>query len=133
MGHREFSDQDIELLTSIGRQIGMAVENARLYEETKRKLAQLAALQETSRAVVSTLELDALLNLIIQQATSFLHAEGGILKPSGLGAGEDEVVACTGSTVKFMGIRYSLEDSLSGWVTLHNQPVISNRLADDPR
>ena len=36
-GRRDFSKQDIELLTSIGRQIGMAVENARLYEETKKK------------------------------------------------------------------------------------------------
>jgi GAF domain-containing protein len=53
-GYREFSERDIELMTSIGRQIGVAVENARLYEGTKQRLAQLAALQETSRAVVST-------------------------------------------------------------------------------
>jgi len=111
----------------------MAVENTRFYEETRRKLAQLAALQETSRAVVSTLELDALLQLIVQQATSLLHAEGGILNLLDLAAREDEVVASTGSTEKFMGIRYSLEKSLSGWASLHNQPVISNQLREDPR
>jgi GAF domain-containing protein len=130
---REFYVEEIELLTSIGNQIGMAVEKARLYEETNRKLAQLAALQETSRAMVSTLELNALLNLIIQQATSLLHAEGGILNLTDLEAGEDEVVTYACSTAKFMGIRHGLEKSLSDWATIHNQPFISNRLREDPR
>jgi signal transduction histidine kinase len=62
-----------------------------------------------------------------------LQADGGILNLADMGAGEDEVVACAGSTVKFMGLRYPMEKSLSGWATLHNQPVISNRLIDDPR
>jgi len=39
-GQRDFSEQDIELLTSIGDQIGVAVENAQLYEQ-----AQQAALK----------------------------------------------------------------------------------------
>jgi GAF domain-containing protein len=132
-GQREFSGQDIELLTSIGRQIGMAIENARLYEETKKKLAQLAALQETTRAVVSTLELDALLNLIIQQASNLLHAEGGILNLVDWKKRDDEVYACTGITSGVLGGRTPLDGSLSGWVTLHNQPVISNQIQHDRR
>lgn len=130
---REFSHSDIEFLTSIGDQIGMAVENTRLYDETKKKLAQLAALQETNRALVSTLELDALLNLIIHQAANLLQAKGGILNLADWNTGDDIVVACTGKTTKFIGIRLSMEKSLSGWATLHNQPIISNRLVDDPR
>jgi hypothetical protein len=43
------------------------------------KLAQLSALQETTRAMVSTLDLDELLGLIIQQAVTLLHADGGVL------------------------------------------------------
>ncbi len=132
-GRREFNPQDIELLTSIGRQIGMAVENARLYQETKKKLAQLAALQETTRAIVSTLDLDALLTLIIKEATTLLHADGGILNLVDWGKGEDEVYACTGSANDFLGIRTSLNGGISGWVTLHNQPVISNQIQQDPR
>jgi two-component system NtrC family sensor kinase len=42
----KFSSQQIEFLTSIGNQIGMAVENARLYEETRKALENVRAAQE---------------------------------------------------------------------------------------
>jgi signal transduction histidine kinase len=42
---RDFSEQDIELLTSIGDQVGVAVENARLYEQAQ----QSAVVEERQR------------------------------------------------------------------------------------
>ncbi len=42
---RNFSDEDINLLTSIGYQVGVAIENALLYRQAQ----QLAALEERSR------------------------------------------------------------------------------------
>jgi signal transduction histidine kinase len=97
------------------------------------KLAQLSALQETTRAMVSTLDLDELLDLIIQQAVTLLHADGGVLNLADWSQWEDEVYACTGSLGGFLGMRSSLDGSLSGWVTIHNQPVISNQIQHDPR
>jgi GAF domain-containing protein len=111
----------------------MVVENARPQSELLKKVAQLAALQETTQAMVGTLDLNALLTLIVQQATALLQAEGGVLNMADLDAGEDEVVASIGSTEKFIGVCCPLDESLSGWVTLHNQPVISNRVEEDPR
>jgi GAF domain-containing protein len=131
--HREFSEQDVQLLTSIGHQIGVAIENARLYEDTKSRLAQLTALQETTRAVASTLQLDQLLNLIIEQASALVQAGGGILNLVDWERREDEVVGATGSAGVALGYSSTLEGSLSGWVTLHNRPVISNEVQDDPR
>jgi signal transduction histidine kinase len=43
--HREFSQQEIDLLTSIGGQVGVAVENARLYEQAQ----QVAVVEERQR------------------------------------------------------------------------------------
>jgi len=131
--HREFSDQDLDLLTNIGDEIGVAIENAQLYEDTKRRLAQVIALQETSRAVASTLELDKLLKLIIQQATALLQASGGIINLVDWENEVDEVVAATGMAVSVLGGRSPLADTLSGWVALHNRPVISNQLQSDSR
>jgi nitrate/nitrite-specific signal transduction histidine kinase len=42
---REFTEQDVQLLTSIGNQIGVAVENARLYEQAQ----QSAIIEERGR------------------------------------------------------------------------------------
>jgi len=39
-GDREFSQQDIELLASTGHQIGMAIENARLFKAQERRAEQ---------------------------------------------------------------------------------------------
>jgi len=83
--------------------------------------------------VVSTLELDQLLNLITQQAMTLLQADGGILNLVDWERNEDEVVACTGLAVSEVGVRSPLEGGLSGWVTLHNQPVISDQLQNDSR
>lgn len=38
---RPFSKEDLNLLTSIGHQVGVAIENARLFEDTKRKSSEL--------------------------------------------------------------------------------------------
>lgn len=43
---QQFSSQQIEFLTSIGNQIGMAVENANLYEKTRKALEDVSAAQE---------------------------------------------------------------------------------------
>ncbi|MGD8814750.1 MAG: GAF domain-containing protein, partial [Anaerolineales bacterium] len=130
---REFSEQDIQLLTAIGQHIGVAIENARLYEEAKNQLAQRTALQETTSAIASTLELNDLLNLIIQHATALLQADGGMINLVDWAKRQDEVVAATGSATLTLGYSSSLDNSLSGWATLHNQPTISNDVQSDNR
>jgi len=132
-GYRSFTDRDEALLASIGRQIGVAVENAALYEDTRSRLAQLTALQETTTAVASTLELDRLLRLIIQQAVDLLQAGGGILNLVDWETLEDEVVAATGSASPSLGRRGPLNVSLSGWATLHKQPTMANDIREDDR
>ncbi|MGD8623464.1 MAG: two-component regulator propeller domain-containing protein [Anaerolineae bacterium] len=114
-------------------QAAAAVENARLYEDASARLAQLTALQETSRAVASTLDLDQLLELIIDQATTLLQGDGGIVNLVDWEGGEDEVVAASGSTASLVGLRSALDDSLSGWVARHNEPVITNQIQSDER
>ena len=39
--YRPLSSEDLELLTAIGRQVGVAVENARLFEDTRQKSSEL--------------------------------------------------------------------------------------------
>ncbi len=47
--HRRFSDDEVELLTAIGNQIGVAVENARLYEHERDVTKQLKLSEERYR------------------------------------------------------------------------------------
>jgi GAF domain-containing protein/ligand-binding sensor domain-containing protein len=127
------SKQDLELLTSIAGQVAVAVENARLYADTESRLAQITALQETSTAVASTLEIDELLHLITQQATALLEADGGILNLVDWERNEDEDVARVGSAEAMAGGRNPLDCGLSGWIALNNEPAIISDPMNDER
>jgi signal transduction histidine kinase len=66
-----FSDSDVRLLTTLSNSISVALENARLFSETNRLLAEsqqrtteLQTVNRISHALVSQLELDALLHLV---------------------------------------------------------------------
>ncbi len=47
--HRQFNQDEVELLVAIGNQIGVAVENARLYEQERRVAEQLRTSEERYR------------------------------------------------------------------------------------
>lgn len=47
--HRQFRKEEVDLLTAIGNQVGVAVENARLYEQERKVTAQLRASEERYR------------------------------------------------------------------------------------
>ena len=47
--HRGFEQEEIELLTAIGNQIGVAVENARLYQQQQKIAEELRQMQENLR------------------------------------------------------------------------------------
>jgi signal transduction protein with GAF and PtsI domain len=57
---------EIALLMTIASQVGGAIENARLYEETKRKAMQLETLSNVSKTITSHHYLDEMLNLIVR-------------------------------------------------------------------
>lgn len=128
-----YSLSDIDLLTTLTNSLSLFLENAGLMTDMKKRLAQLAALQETSEAILSTLDLNTLLQMIIQRATNQLNAESGILNLVNWEEHYDEVFACYGNTSGSIGIKCPLNESFSGWVTLHNQPDISNHISSDPR
>ena len=128
-----YTEHDRDLMTAIASQTAIALQNARLFEDIESRLAQLTALQETISAVAGTLELDRLLDLITQQATTLFQGDGGIINLVDWEKMEDEVVAASGSQAHTFGSRHPLTDGLSGWVALNNQPVIANQLQDDSR
>jgi signal transduction histidine kinase/DNA-binding response OmpR family regulator len=62
-----FSDSDVELLTTLAASLSVALENVRLIDETRQRLAELATVNEVGQALSSQLDLDALLELVGEQ------------------------------------------------------------------
>jgi GAF domain-containing protein len=77
--HRDFPPEDIELLTAIGDQIGVAVENSRLYTDLARYVRQLEAVQAVAEVVNRTEELDKILNEGLKQILAVTGLEMGAI------------------------------------------------------
>ncbi len=61
----QHTENEIALLSTIAQQVGGAVENARLYEETRHKAAQLDTLSQISKTISSGKYLEEILQLIV--------------------------------------------------------------------
>ena len=77
-----FSDSDVRLLQTLANAMSVAIENARLFDETQRLLkeaeqraAELATVNRVSHALASQVELDALIQLAGQQIRETFNAD----------------------------------------------------------
>jgi PAS domain S-box-containing protein len=67
---RRYASEHLALAEELARRAAQAVDNARLYHETRRRLAELTAVQQIAQAVNSTLRLDLLFQLIVTRIAS---------------------------------------------------------------
>jgi two-component sensor histidine kinase len=72
---RAFSDDEVALLAAIAGQVGQAIENAKLYERSQRRVAELEALAVISRSMTSSLYLDDVLRDIAASTCRALRAQ----------------------------------------------------------
>jgi signal transduction histidine kinase len=70
-----FTPDQVNMAVTIGAQAAFAIENARLYQETARRLTEAQTLQEVSAAAVSILDFDEILERVIQILRSRLGVE----------------------------------------------------------
>jgi signal transduction histidine kinase len=63
------------LITTIGQQVAMAIENARLYQQTQRAARELALLHEMSAGLTSTFDTHKIYNQIAEQSARLLDCQ----------------------------------------------------------
>jgi signal transduction protein with GAF and PtsI domain len=71
----EHSPDEIALLSTIAQQVGYTIDNARLYEETKRHASQLETLAEVSKTIVSNRYLKEILQLIVTMTAEMMNSK----------------------------------------------------------
>jgi hypothetical protein len=76
-----FSEADERLLSTLASSMGVALENAHLFDETKRVLAEteqrnaeLAVVNEIGAALARQLEFDAIIDLVGERLAAMFHA-----------------------------------------------------------
>ena len=83
---RRFGQDEVELLTAIGNQIGVAVENAHLYEQEKEVTNQireseerLTRLNTISTVLAESLELEQVLHKAIDMVMKIMEVDVGLI------------------------------------------------------
>ena len=74
-----YSDSDVRLLQTLAGSMSVALENARLFDETQRRARETAALAEVGRDISSTLEFSTVMDRIARHAKDLLHADNGAI------------------------------------------------------
>ncbi len=132
---KDASQEAIDLMKAVGLQIGVAIENANLFEQTQSALGRTAALYEVSRSVLAIAGLEDLLQSVVDNVSKNLPANRVTLITFNLeqkqvgyfmegGPGAQHVVH-----VPFE----ELLSGLSGWVLNHKEPALSPKGVPDPR
>jgi two-component system, sensor histidine kinase PdtaS len=77
--YRNWTTEEIRFLEMVAGEIAMAIENARLYQQTderlRQKVQELTTLQNVSNMVAATLDLHKVLDLIVVQASQLIGAD----------------------------------------------------------
>jgi PAS domain S-box-containing protein len=77
--NERFSESELEFLASLAQQASIAVENARLFEETKRRSEELASLNEIISAASQTLDMKTILETVMKKVLEISGFNGGLI------------------------------------------------------
>ncbi|MEO8344758.1 MAG: GAF domain-containing protein [Betaproteobacteria bacterium] len=74
-----FSESDVRLLQTLANSMSVALENARLFDETQRRTREAAALAEVGRDISSTLDLTKVMDRIAGHAKDLLGVDSSAI------------------------------------------------------
>ncbi|ABS28329.1 GAF domain-containing protein [Anaeromyxobacter sp. Fw109-5] len=71
---RHFTEAEVQRVAAVGNQLAVAIENARLYQAARNRLAELSAVIDVARVVSSSLELEEVLGAGAEQLMRTLES-----------------------------------------------------------
>lgn len=126
-----YSLEEINLLSSIARIIGLAVQNAIHYIQMQAQTRQLAYLNRIGGALTRSLEVDRVLKVIIEGVNTLLQTE---LTSVFLIDEKTNELVLRYSTKANTDIRLPYPwQGIAGWVASHDKPALVNNTQSDPR
>jgi signal transduction histidine kinase len=130
----DFSDDDEALLIALGSAAGVAIENARLYEEARRQQRWLAASTEVTAALLSGSEPAAVLALVTEQALRLSGADLVVLELPDTERRSLSVEHARGlGAENSMGLVGSVDASMAGHVLASGETVVLTEFSTDNR
>jgi NtrC-family two-component system sensor histidine kinase KinB len=129
-----FTPDHLALGQAIADQAGIAVLNARLYQESQRQARVMTALAESAATITASLNLEDVLDRILEQISQALSVQAVSLSLTEPELGELVIKAVKGWANKaFSNTRFKIGQGIAGWVAREGRGVIVPEVKSDPR
>ena len=134
VGGADFDEEDEALLVALAAAAGVAIDNARLYQEARRQQRWLRASSEVTKRLLSGARSDEVLALITQQALDISGADLVALAVPTPDRQQLVIQHAAGANASgAMGLVLPASRSLSGEVMTSGEPVAVADFEHDPR
>jgi len=129
-----FDEDDQRLLSTIAANVGAAIQNARLYEETQRRAEEMAAVAEVGREVSATLELQSILERVAMRVHELFDARDTLLRLAEPDGHTFRTQVAIGRYAKeFVQDRIAIGKGIHGDIALTGKAEVINDVSVDPR
>ena len=134
---RRFVPAEVELLTSAGHHIAVALENTQLYRQEQRRAEQFRVINELGRSISSVLDLDELLWAVVRlvkETFSYYNVNIFLVDPE-----TDELVLKAGvggyvTGAPSLGDRLKIgREGILGWIAATGEPLLVNDVSRETR
>ncbi|HEY5541867.1 MAG TPA: GAF domain-containing protein [Candidatus Binatia bacterium] len=131
---RPFSPTEVEFLQATANVIGVAIENARLFGQTKGNLEQIRALHEIGTAITSTLDLHDILKIFLEEIGDVLPYSASSVRLFNPQSRLLEPIACVNlDEDEWRAEQWRGGRGLPNVVFETKAPVMVRKLQSDPR
>jgi GAF domain-containing protein len=131
---RNFPQTRLPLLVSIGNALGVALENARLFQETGRNLERIRALREIDQAISSTLDLRNVLDILLEKIDLSLPYASATIRLFNKDTGVLDPIACRNlDEQEWKALQWRGGRGIANIVFETKSPLIIHNAQDDPR
>lgn len=122
---RRYRPDELALLSTIANQVGGAIENARLYDEMKRKALQVETLSQVSETVTSNRLIEDVLQLIVTMTAQVMNSKICSIMLLDQQAGELRIMATQSLSEQYRRKpSLKLGQSISGRAVQDRRPII---------
>jgi PAS domain S-box-containing protein len=119
-----WSESDVSVAEAVAHEASLTLHAARLLEENARRLEQQSGLLKAAQALASELELDAVLQLLVDQVAELLHVDAADCYLLDSARGTLRCAAVHGLPADLVGFEFAADKGVTGDALRSAEPVI---------
>ncbi|MBF0568240.1 MAG: GAF domain-containing protein [Nitrospirae bacterium] len=129
---RNFTQEEVDFVTSLAEQCGLAIVNATMYEKQYKEVTYLKTIQEITKLRTKTKDFNEVLNHIVKRLPEIMNTKAATIRLLNRENERLELVASSGLSDEYLN-RGSIEFEENIKIALKGEPVAIHDAANDAR